>query len=132
MFYKINSVHVVAEVFEGDLVLVNLDSGTYFSAQGAGPGIWDALNAGASTEAIFESLKDTPERQKAAQMFVAALVENKLVIAADGSEGAVEVTRELADAGLASLEVYSDMQDLLLLDPIHEVDQRGWPVAKAE
>jgi hypothetical protein len=24
------------------------------------------------------------------------------------------------------------MQDLLLLDPIHEVDATGWPVAKAD
>ncbi len=27
------------------------------------------------------------------------------------------------------LESYSDMQDLLLLDPIHDVDDAGWPVA---
>jgi hypothetical protein len=26
------------------------------------------------------------------------------------------------------LQVYSDMQDLLLLDPIHEVDATGWPM----
>jgi hypothetical protein len=25
------------------------------------------------------------------------------------------------------LNKYTDMQDLLLLDPIHEVDERGWP-----
>jgi hypothetical protein len=29
------------------------------------------------------------------------------------------------------LEVYTDMQDLLLLDPIHEVDEEaGWPSPK--
>ena len=27
------------------------------------------------------------------------------------------------------LQKYSDMQDLLLLDPIHEVDEMGWPNA---
>lgn len=26
-----------------------------------------------------------------------------------------------------ALESYTDMQDLLLLDPIHEVDEMGWP-----
>ena len=26
-----------------------------------------------------------------------------------------------------SLEKYTDMQDLVLLDPVHEVDQTGWP-----
>jgi hypothetical protein len=26
---------------------------------------------------------------------------------------------------------YTDMQDLLLLDPIHEVDEKGWPESKS-
>ena len=30
------------------------------------------------------------------------------------------------------LRKYMDMQDLLLLDPIHEVDEQGWPIAKDE
>jgi hypothetical protein len=25
------------------------------------------------------------------------------------------------------LQKYTDMADLLLLDPIHEVDEQGWP-----
>jgi hypothetical protein len=25
------------------------------------------------------------------------------------------------------LQKFTDMQDLLLLDPIHEVDESGWP-----
>jgi hypothetical protein len=25
------------------------------------------------------------------------------------------------------LEKFTDMEDLLLLDPVHEVDGRGWP-----
>jgi hypothetical protein len=30
------------------------------------------------------------------------------------------------------LNKYTDMQDLLLLDPIHEVDAAGWPSTKVE
>ena len=29
------------------------------------------------------------------------------------------------------LQKHTDMQDLLLLDPIHEVDETGWPSLKA-
>jgi hypothetical protein len=28
------------------------------------------------------------------------------------------------------LAVYTDMQDLLLLDPIHDVDEIGWPTRR--
>jgi hypothetical protein len=30
------------------------------------------------------------------------------------------------------LRTFEDMQDLLLLDPIHEVDEMGWPNAKKD
>lgn len=30
------------------------------------------------------------------------------------------------------LEVFADMQDLLLLDPIHDIDEVGWPVARPD
>jgi len=28
------------------------------------------------------------------------------------------------------IEIFSDMQDILLLDPVHDVDQSGWPILK--
>jgi hypothetical protein len=31
-----------------------------------------------------------------------------------------------------TLRKYTDMQDLLLIDPIHEVDDLGWPGVKAK
>jgi hypothetical protein len=30
------------------------------------------------------------------------------------------------------LSIYEDMQDLLQLDPIHDVDETGWPARKLE
>ena len=30
------------------------------------------------------------------------------------------------------LEKYTDMQDLVLLDPVHEVDEQGWPQQRPE
>jgi hypothetical protein len=29
------------------------------------------------------------------------------------------------------MEKYEDMRDLLVLDPIHEVDEGGWPTRRA-
>ena len=31
-----------------------------------------------------------------------------------------------------AVQKYDDLEDLLLLDPIHEVDEAGWPVARAD
>ena len=35
---------------------------------------------------------------------------------------------ELPNFERPKLGKYTDMQDLLLADPIHEVDEQGWPV----
>ena len=29
--------------------------------------------------------------------------------------------------GLPALERFTDMEDLLLLDPVHDVEEMGWP-----
>ena len=36
-------------------------------------------------------------------------------------------TAGAGSGALPRLRKYTDMQDLLLLDPIHEIDQSGWP-----
>jgi hypothetical protein len=28
------------------------------------------------------------------------------------------------------IETFSDMQEILLLDPVHDVDKAGWPISK--
>ena len=46
----------------------------------------------------------------------------------------VEVDPEEERLGYVAptLQKYSDMQDLLLIDPVHEVDETGWPNRPAD
>ena len=30
------------------------------------------------------------------------------------------------------IDIFSDMQDILLLDPVHDVDESGWPILKGQ
>jgi hypothetical protein len=66
--------------------------------------------------------------------FVRELAEENLIIE-DSSRAAKNVKQERIEIGTLTqferpvLQKYSDMQDLLLLDPIHEVDETGWPHA---
>jgi hypothetical protein len=132
VLYKMNEPDVVSESFEDELVLVNLATGTYFAARGGGTVIWDALINGADNAQIETALAESPEHLEAARSFLRELVENKLV-SETPSEPQSESRADLSNlAGLspAVLERYSDMQDLLMLDPVHEVDEQGWPTAK--
>ncbi len=48
----------------------------------------------------------------------------------DSSGNAVSTDESKTPFQIPVLDVYSDMQDLLLLDPIHDVDETGWPTPK--
>lgn len=122
----------MTEVFEGELVLVNLRSGIYFSAQGAGPAVWQALLDGAHDTEIYDNFLDHFDKREAAESFIADLLTHKLLIESDTTRLNVIPFTSFSHLPKASLEQYTDMQDLLLLDPIHEVDQYGWPVAKRD
>ena len=69
---------------------------------------------------------------------MAELADEGLVVGAGASSGstprlvaiAQDATPQAFDA--PRLERYTDMQDLVLLDPVHQVDDTGWPRTKED
>ena len=45
------------ETIDGETIVIDLATGTYYSLRGSGPTIWNAVAAGASTETIIERLE---------------------------------------------------------------------------
>jgi len=140
--YRINTPHVVAETLDGEATIVDLDSGTYYALNESGSLIWDGLIAGSAPSQVAEELTrtyalDSGGAGRAVDELMGRLVEAKLIVeAAESRQNGDEAT---AVAGASSrnssprqyaapeLSTYTDMQELLLLDPIHEVDESGWP-----
>ena len=138
---KVNAPAVVAEVIDGEAVIMDLASGHYFSTQHVGCEIWRAIDRGASRSAIVATLVSTYEVEplvasEAVATFVGELMERKLVVETNGEARATEqpvngsTEQRLAFASPV-LNSYTDMEELLLLDPIHDVDQAGWPMPKS-
>ena len=141
--FEVNAPAVVAEEFDQEIVVVNLETGEYFATRGVGAEIWRRLALGASVGAVLEVLTqrfDAPAGSvvDGCRPFVSKLVDSGLLRACEAQEGR-SAPDEPAEAAPAKapfeapvLEVYDDMQDLLVLDPIHEVEETGWPNAKSE
>lgn len=143
--FRINSPKVIHETIDGETVIVNLDSGNYYSLDAVGADIWASVGKGVSVGHIIEEISgryraEREEIHRTVRLFVNELLQEALISplepGAAGSTAAHEtpVTNAPAD-GLRpftapTLQMYNDMQDLLLLDPIHEVDETGWPNAK--
>jgi hypothetical protein len=140
--FRINTPHVVAETLDGEATIVDLDSGTYYALNESGSLIWDGLIAGSTPDEVAETLAGAYELPNgdaagAVDRLVAELSDAKLIVeATEGSQnGAGHATAPPAGTTNGSsrtyaapeLSTYTDMQELLLLDPIHEVDESGWP-----
>jgi hypothetical protein len=132
----------VHERFGDETVILNLDSGSYYSAQGTATAIWSLVSDGASEAAILRRMRaqyagDDDEIASATAKFLDQLVTESLVEpdnvvhSGDEQEPSVDGAPGKADAfSLPLLQKYTDMEEMLLLDPIHEVDEQGWPSAR--
>jgi hypothetical protein len=134
--FRINTPQVVHDTFDGEAVIINLESGNYYSLEKSGEYIWNHLAAGFSVSEIARNLTnlypdEAPRIERELEKFIDQLNEEKLVQVLDSE-------MEISDIKLSSnlnsdsfespvLNRYTDMQELLLLDPIHEVDDMGWP-----
>ena len=140
--YRVDRSKIIFEAFEDETVLINLDSGSYYSFPGSGALIWDLISSGRSIGEVVAQLQQrfpdaTDEIEICVLDFIGKLVEERLVLEQDAGDleaialGEQPPLRKGTESKFEKpcLQKYSDMQDLLLLDPIHEVDEMGWPNA---
>jgi hypothetical protein len=137
--YRINSPPIIYQTVENEVIIINLENGSYYSLSGSGAKIWSLLENELDTATIRAELsrcyrRPVAEIETSLELFFDQLVRDSLIeaVARPGSPG-----REATNARLSleaedeyrqpELESFTDLQNLLLLDPIHQVGPRGWP-----
>ncbi|GEM_PF-823684 len=109
---------VVADVVEDEAVIINVETGIYYSTEGCGGWIWSNVAAGVPIGAITAALEAASpefEIEAALDRFLAELIEEKLIETAES--GAEEVQSAPQKGAEPKLVIYRDMQDLMALDP---------------
>jgi Coenzyme PQQ synthesis protein D (PqqD) len=142
--YRVNSPRVMHETIEGEVIVIDLSTGSYYSLRASGAEVWHALDRGLPEDEIAGAVA---ARYDGAPADITAAVSELLRRLRE--EGLIESTNGTGDASPVEvsppaqddrprerfeppvLEKHTDMQDLILLDPVHEVDARGWPHAQA-
>jgi hypothetical protein len=134
--YKLAGVNIVHEVFDGEIVAVHLDSGKYYSLKDSAAYVWNAMLANQSNLAIAQRLSSHYQLDEALTLnqiddFIHQLVQEGLLVANDESPDPTGLLEQPQGLYVApTFAVFSDMQEILLLDPVHDVDDAGWPIAK--
>ncbi len=73
---------------------------------------------------------DEAGAQTAVRAFLKELQEEQLIVTEPAEILAAPAGPLPPAASRPALQKFTDLQDLLMLDPIHEVDERGWPHAR--
>lgn len=142
MRFQLNANEVVHELLDGEIIVMHLQSGNYYSLVGSGAEIWTQLIAGAPVEAIVAqwdggAVEDAEFVKSATHSFVQHLVDEALIVPASAGVAEAAMALSAPPAGgprpfdAPAIQKFTDMQGLLLVDPIHEVDAMGWPHADA-
>lgn len=122
---------ITHELLEGEVIAINFETGVYFSLRGSASRIWQRLaNSPCGAEELCEQFTGTQDssREEIARFLQELNQEGLLVAALAGNE--TSSTPENGDAipyEPPVFEKFDDMSELLLADPIHEVDASGWP-----
>jgi len=129
---EIAAPHCVAQEFEGEVIALNLASGTYFSLRDLGAVLWRDLAAGHSVESLAALAAGALGGIEAVGDFAANVEAHGLLRPASNPVTPIGEPRLVAALAMGTsgviFEAFEDMQSLFLLDPVHEVDEtRGWP-----
>ena len=134
--FRIDEPRVISELMDGELVLVHFESGCYYSITGVGADVCQLLSAGYTIGQVIDRLAThyrQPQPRVASDMrsYVDQLAEERLMVPLANAQPAQrEVAITAANYEMPRFEKFDDMADQLLLDPIHDMGESGWPVQR--
>lgn len=134
MRYAVAGPNVLHEMIDGEVVAIELERGNYYSLLGSAAAAWALLTAGYGRDATVQRLSQhyeaPPGLDAALDAFIGEAVSEHLLTPASQVDEPAEIELPEGPYSAPELEKFDDMADLLLLDPIHEVDETGWPARR--
>lgn len=126
--YRANTPTIAAEEIDGEVVVVSFESGHYYSLRDTAADIWRLLDAGCTVESVLESfVSNGNAREPAVLEFIAELRSERLMVSAGADDDVPRHGIEVGPFSQPTLERFEEMSQMLLYDPIHDVDETGWP-----
>lgn len=132
--YKINEEKMFYDMAEGQAIVINFTTGMYYGTSSLGSAVLDALLAGADEAAILTAVQALPgcpaDMDVQLKAFIAQLLEKEILVSADGEGTACTIDASALQDGFAlTVDEFAEVQDLILADPVHDVDvEQGWPI----
>ena len=136
--YKLNEEKMFYDIADGQAVVINFETGMYYGTGTLGSAVLDNLVNGASYASVAAALHGADgcpaDIDGKLAAFLDALLGKEILVEAEGEGGEASFApAAFADGFEMAVDEFAEVQDLLLADPVHEVDvEKGWPILKDE
>jgi len=137
--YVVRPAEVVHDTIDGETVVIDMESGSCYLLEGAASIVWEQLIAGATVENLCAILAarfvtEPAILEKDVGVFLDSLRTFNLIEPDERIRTAVALPKKSNEVnpfpGLA-IRRFTDLQELLLIDPVHDVDDTGWPTLQS-
>ena len=133
--YLINPNGVASENFGDETVIIHISRGRYYSMKDSAMLLWDHMTNPISIQSLETTLQsvytiNAGTTSEDVRLFIHQLINEGLIIESENrSETAFINTPSIKKEYIKPVfEVFTDMESLILLDPIHDVSSsKGWP-----
>ena len=141
--FRMNEPKVIHQLIDGEVVLIHLERGFYFCLDAVGSVVLQEIERQATDSQIVSAvvakyIGDAAVIEKDVRQLLDELTAEDLIVSLPLAADAVTAAENCSTSASAKtpylapkLEKFTDLQELLLLDPIHEVEETGWPHRKA-
>ena len=131
--YKLNESKMFADVTNNVAIIINSETGIYYAINNCGSIIFQAILDGCSIQTIEDNLKKIincpSDINQKLKTFITELLQKEIIIEGETSSKipAFDEAVITKDNFEMKLSEYADAQEMLLADPIHDVDEEeGW------
>jgi hypothetical protein len=136
--YRINRPRIVDEMVDGECLVIDMVTGSYYGCDGPSAFAWLTFAGGSTAEEVGDALAarfpvDATTARAEADHLLVTLIGHELMVDR-GDEPPVAVAEATAtydgttDAYTPlAIDAFTDLADIILLDPVHDVSEAGWP-----
>ena len=135
--YALNESKMFMDIADGIAIVINSETGIYYGLNAFGTLVLEALSKGVDSNALLQkiqALSGAPaDIEQQFNAFLNELLHSELLIEGPAASADISVDEKVAVADQFKMEVksYTDAQEMLLADPIHEVkEETGWTPEK--
>jgi hypothetical protein len=129
---------LISQQFDSEVVLANYQNGVYYNLDGSAAQVWLGLKANRTVEEIGSAVAtatagDVPSITQQVQAFVDSMLAEGLIaegVADARSEASIEAWAPVLSGTFVAPEFqrFDNLRELLLMDPVHDAGDEGWPL----